>query len=160
MNKPYSTGNQRVTIKTFGLAGTDRGIEVTGLPGKPRTWSINFFTKLPDGHQRPSIKPGLEIENAVAKGEMLGIALSRLIDEACLFIQEAAQADEDNYIERKQQRELRGDFKEKPLQGLSKFTTTTASPDEIAAAKRKREQNLQARRAADQERGRKMKGKS
>lgn len=165
MNKKQGTytsgGSDRVTIKTFEQAYPDlsiRGIEVYGVPNKPRTWSINFFTKTADGKTLRSVKPPMTVENAVVTVGTIGQAMSRLIDDACLFISEQAQLDEDRWIARKQERETRGDFKEKPKQGLGRFSPK-ATPDEIAAARQKREANQAARRNADQEMRAKMKGR-
>lgn len=163
MKKPttYTTGSKRVTIKSFDQTLADntvRGVEVTGIPNRPRTYSIKLFTKLPDGTVHPSIRPNTKVENALATTETPGLAFSRLIDDAALFIQAAVQEDEDNFIERKQERELRGEYQEKPKQGLGKFSPK-ATADEIAEARRKREANLSARRAADQAQRTKMRGK-
>lgn len=146
----------RVTIKTFENNGN--GIEVTGIPGKPATWSLNFYTKLSNGGSGRFLKPGLKVENAKATVETPGMAFSRLIDEACLFVQEAAQEDADRYIDRRIRREERGTKEVAKVTGLGRFSAK-ATEEQRAAERLKREQNAAARRNRDAEQRSKMRGK-
>lgn len=156
-----SPANQRETIKTFETttrAGSVCGVEVTGIPGRPGTFSLSVFTRLANGGSGRFLRPELRVENGVATVETVGLVFARLLDEACLFIQDQAQADSDAFIERKQRRELKGEFKEKPKQGLGAFSSPS-TPEERAKEKQKREANMAARRAADQAQRQKMRGK-
>ncbi len=155
MNNRNRHGNEeRVTIKTFGdLVNEGNGIEVTGFPNKPMTWSLNFITVLDKGRNGRFIRSGVKVVNAQASADMPGMKFARLIDEAVLFIKESVQADADAWIERKQARENRvlEHGKQKTTPGLSKFTDGSKTERE-AGKHLKHEQNLVSRRAADQER--------
>lgn len=148
---------ERVLIKTFGT--DEAGIQVTGVPNRPMTWSINFYTALKNGGQGRFLKPSIVIENeAVVKVQTPGLAFSRLIDEACLFIQEAAQQKQDWILEKKIRREQRGEQKPTGPQGLGKFSAPMTE-EERAEKQRHREQSLAARRSKDAEQRSKMRGK-
>jgi hypothetical protein len=153
---------QRVTIKTFeDPVVPGRGIEVSGFANKPLTWSLNFFSTLPDKRVGRFLRPGVRVVNALAVADMAGMRFARLIDEAILFIREESQRDSDEYIARKQYREIRDterqtrgpkEHKPSPLGG-------NLTDEQKAAKKLRHEHNLTARRAADAELRSKMRGK-
>jgi hypothetical protein len=160
MSKIFDRQEQRVTIKSFedpGAPGT--GIDVTGYAGKPLTWSLNFYSSLPDNRVGHFLRPGVRVVNALAVADMAGMRLARLIDEAILFVKDSAQDDADAYIERKQEKETRDQerkqHKDVKLSPLSQNMTEEAK----MFKKLRHENNLQARRSSDQELRSRMRGK-
>jgi len=162
MNNQRNHDEQRVTIKRFNdpsVPGT--GIEIQGFKDRPRTWSLNFFTTLKDNRPGRFLRGDVTVENAKATADMAGMRYARLIDEALLFKQDAVQKDSDDYIERKQAREIRDMERGQGKQQEAKPSPLGAglTPEQRQAKKQRHEANQAAKRAADQARTSQTKGK-
>lgn len=149
-------------VKEFIDAASGLVVQVSKLPlGRPR-FNIAVAAKRADGVTSRFISPAVAVENAIASATFSGSTLSRLFDEATLYIQEEVQKNEDAWIARKIQREerqlereTRGPAKKA---GLSQFTDGSKTERE-AGKKSQHEHNLAKRRAEDAERTRNTKGK-
>jgi hypothetical protein len=152
----------RVTVKEFeDPQNPGNGVELFGVLSRPRGWTLSFYSTGKDGRRHRSNSLRVLVDNGRAIGDKPGMRYARLIDEAALFKENACQTDSDEFIARRQVREYR-DIERQARSGpevkpspLGKGMTA----EERAAKKNRHENNLAARRSADQELRQKMRGK-
>lgn len=94
------------------------------------------------------LRPTTKIENGVVTVAHQGMVMARLLDTAYQFVQEALQAAEDKFFERKQERELEQIKRQAGTVDVPKTGKTAREVEKRA----RHEHNLTARRSADQER--------
>lgn len=110
-----------------------------------------------EGQSTRSLNPGIRVDNGKAVVQaMFGMTLARLVDEALLICQDETQAAADRDMDRMVQREERRD---KPQDRKPSPLGTALTPEQREAKKKRHENNLAARRSADQERTSKTKGR-
>lgn len=164
VKRTYSGPRAEWTLdKTFEDNATSIVVRVQKLDlGPYRTKYSVDVGAVRDNHTVRYLTPAAKVENAKVTLPYVGMTVARLLDEAYLYVQEKLQAQEDRAIEQRQEREMRSLERQtqgpKKEAGLSKFTD--GSKTEREADKRARhENNLAARRSADQELRQKMRGK-
>lgn len=106
-------------------------VRVKRLPAGNRTRYSLEIGGLWDGKFTPYVNPQYSVEYSKVSMRFDGLALSKLVDEAQLYVSERLQAQEDRFIELKQQRERRDlerveKLGAKPGQGLSRFKQRAA----------------------------------
>lgn len=124
-------------VKEFQDAGTSLMVQVRRLPIARPKYSMRVGSVGRDGQFSPFFQPLVEVVNAKVEIAFCGAALSRLFDEATLYVQEQLQAQEDDYIERKQYREYQQIQRTKgaaPKPGLRKLGERDAAKHQVTEA--------------------------
>lgn len=143
-------------VKTCEDEATGLAVQVSMLPLYHPKYNLTVCQRRQDGSYSRFFAPNVRVEHAKAVTAYTGMVLARLFDEATLFVNDQVQAHADEEIFNRQIREERQIERQ-----LGKDTVPHTGKTEREAGKRARhENNLAARRAADQERTHRTKGKS
>lgn len=124
-------------VKEIQDAATGLMVQVRRLPIARPKFSMRVGSVGRDGQFSPFFQPEVQVENARVKMSFCGTTLSRLFDEATLYILEQLQAQEDDYIERKQYREHLQIQRTKgapPKAGLRKLGERDAAKHQVTEA--------------------------
>jgi hypothetical protein len=126
--------------KEFFNEGLGLCVRVKRLPAGTRTRYSLEVGGIRDGKFTPYLNPQYSVEYSKVTMRYDGLAMSKLIDEAQLYVAERIQAQEDRYIELKQQREQRDlerveKLGAKPGQGLARFKQRAADSKSDVKAK-------------------------
>jgi hypothetical protein len=140
--------NQWVVAKRFVSPESTVCVEVQVLNLGPNTKYSISIGDMRDNRISRFVAPRIQVQNAVVGVAHDGMKIARLFDEATLYIQEQLQVAEDKRILSKQMKEQRQVERENGTQSVAH----TGKTQREVAKRARHENNLAARRAADQDR--------